>query len=138
MYSGWEQRLPSAERFFNIDDSGVPHFPGFDPEAARFLVQEREIVGIGVDTVSLDHGATTDNGAHLAVLGAGAYGLENLSNLHKVSPPGSTALVGGPTHEGASGGPSRVLAFCDCVSKSETPLALPESTDSKDRRYTRC
>ena len=56
MHSGWEARWKDPKAFLNQDASGTLHFPGFSPEAAEFLVREREIVGIGVDTLSLDFG----------------------------------------------------------------------------------
>ena len=111
MYSGWEARLSDPETFVNLDSSGRPHWPGFGTEAAEFLVNERDVVGIGVDTLSLDLGASREFGAHRSVLPAGKYGLENLANLGEVSEAGARIVVGGPKHEGATGGPARVFAL---------------------------
>lgn len=110
LFSGWDARAGDAEAFLNADAEGVLHFPGFSPEAAAFLVNERRIVGIGVDTPSLDIGAATSFEAHVAVLGAGLWGLENLANLGSLPPAGATVIVGAPKVAGASGGPARVLA----------------------------
>ncbi|PZA08836.1 MULTISPECIES: cyclase family protein [unclassified Meiothermus] len=110
MYSGWESRVGDPKRYINLDAAGVQHYPGFSPAAAEFLVREREVVGIGVDTLSLDFGASKDFKTHLTVLPAGKYGLENLANLGNVPPSGATIIVGGPKHKGASGGPARVMA----------------------------
>lgn len=110
MHSGWETRVGDAAAYRNADSSGTMHFPGFSPEAAEFLVNERRIAGIGVDTLSLDIGPSTDFKVHLTVLGANLFGLENLANLAKVPPSGATAIVGAPKVRGASGGPCRVLA----------------------------
>jgi kynurenine formamidase len=110
MYSGWEARLDDPASFINQDGAGVPHFPGFHPDAAALLVNERDIVAIGVDTVSLDFGASTDFKTHLTVLPAGKYGLENLAALASVPPSGATIIVGGPKHINASGGPTRAFA----------------------------
>ena len=110
MHSGWEARIGNADRFLNRDARGTMHAPGFSEAAARFLVQERDIVGAGVDTLSLDAAAAQKFVAHLALLGAGKYGVELLANLARVPPAGATIIVGGPKHEGASGGPVRVLA----------------------------
>ena len=110
MYSGWEARLSDPASFLNQDAAGMPHFPGFHPDAAAMLVDERDIVAIGVDTVSLDFGASTDFKTHLTVLPAGKYGLENLAALATVPPSGATIIVGGPKHINASGGPTRALA----------------------------
>lgn len=110
MDSGWDERANDGEAFLNADADGTLHFPGFSPEAASFLVNERRIVGIGVDTPSLDIGAATSFDAHVTVLGAGLWGLENLANLGSVPPSGTTVIVGSPKIEAASGGPARVLA----------------------------
>ena len=110
MHSGWEAHIGNADRFLNRDAKGTMHAPGFSEAAARFLVQERDIVGAGVDTLSLDAASAQKFVAHLALLGAGKYGVELMANLARVPPAGATIIVGGPKHEGASGGPVRVLA----------------------------
>ena len=111
MYSGWESRLSDPASFINLDGDDVQHYPGFDPAAAAFLIEEREIVGIGVDTLSLDYGASQDFGTHITILTAGRYGLEAMANLGTLPASGATIIVGGPKHEAASGGPTRAFAL---------------------------
>lgn len=111
MYSGWERRIADAGAFVNLDDKGVPHAPGIDPEAARYLVVECGVVGVGVDTLSLDAATSGDYGAHTAILGAGRYGVEMLANLGAAPASGATVVVGAPKHAGGTGGPCRVLAL---------------------------
>jgi kynurenine formamidase len=110
MHSGWDARIGDANRFLNKDAQGTMHAPGFSEEAARFLAQERDIVGAGVDTLSLDVASAQKFVAHLALLGAGKYAVELMANLATVPPAGATLIVGGPKHQGASGGPVRVFA----------------------------
>ena len=110
MYSGWGSRIGNAGRFLNKDAKGTMHAPGFSEEVAKFLTKERDIVGAGVDTLSLDIAAASKFVAHLAFLGAGKYGVELLANLNAVPASGATIIIGGPKHEGASGGPCRVYA----------------------------
>jgi kynurenine formamidase len=110
MYSGWDARIGDTARFLNKDAKGTMHAPGFSEEAARFLVQERDIVGAGVDTLSLDKAEAQKFVAHLALLGGGKYGVELIANLGRVPASGATIIVGAPKHEGASGGPARVFA----------------------------
>lgn len=50
MASGWGARAALVEAFRNTDSSGVMHFPGFGKDAIDFLLTERRISGIGVDT----------------------------------------------------------------------------------------
>jgi hypothetical protein len=64
-----------------MDAKNRLHFPGFSPEAAEFLLKEREINGIGVDTLSIDLGASQDFKVHYTMLPANKWGLENLANL---------------------------------------------------------
>ncbi|MFI2230776.1 cyclase family protein [Nocardia testacea] len=111
MYSGWERRLETPGAFVNLDSEGTPHAPGFAPDTAEFLVRERAIVGVGVDTLSLDRAADPDFGAHTAILDSGRYGVELLANLAAAPPVGATVVVGAPKHVGGTGGPCRVLAL---------------------------
>jgi kynurenine formamidase len=111
MHSGWDGRIDDPDRFLNRDSKGTLHAPGFSEEAARFLARQRDIVGVGVDTLSLDAAAAPKFVAHLELLGAGKYGVELLANLARVPPAGATIVIGGPTHEGGSGGPVRALAL---------------------------
>jgi kynurenine formamidase len=111
MHSGWDAHVDDANRFFNRDAKGTMHAPGFSEAAARFLVAERDISGVGVDTLSLDAASAQKFVAHLAILGAGKYGIEMLTNLSRVPASGATIVVGAPKHEGATGGPARVLAL---------------------------
>lgn len=110
MASGWGARAGSVEAFRNADSGGVMHFPGFGKEAVEFLLTERRIAGIGLDTLSLDHGPSADFATHYLLLGANRWGLENLANLESIPPSGATLFVGAPKVAAGSGGPSRVMA----------------------------
>ena len=111
MSAGWDSRAASPDRFLNRDSKGVMHAPGFSEAAARFLVEQRDISGVGVDTLSLDGASAQKFVAHVAILGAGKYGVELLANLGRVPPSGATVVVGAPKHAGATGGPARILAL---------------------------
>ena len=110
LYSGWESRLSDPATFVNLDDAGVQHYPGWHGEAAALLVNERDIVGAGVDTLSLDYGPSADFISHLTFLPGGKYGIENLANLGTIPALGASIIVGGPKHIAASGGPTRAYA----------------------------
>lgn len=111
MNSGWSAKWDDPEAFVNQDADGVQHYPGFHPDAAEFLVTERDIAGIAVDTLSQDPGNSTDFGTHVTILGAGKYGIEGINNLSAMDQAGGTVFVGAPKWAGASGGPSRIIAF---------------------------
>lgn len=111
MYSGWDTRWNDVEAFRNADNDGVMHFPGFSGDAAAFLVEERDIHGIAVDTLSLDNGPSATFDTHYAILGADKYGLENVANLGQLLGRQAQVVVGVPRWEAGSGGPCRVLAL---------------------------
>jgi len=108
--AGWDARAGDARSFLGQDDSKTLHFPGFSKETCEFLLSEREVAGLAVDTLSLDFGASKDFAVHKLWLGAGKWGLECVANLSKLPPAGATVFVGAPKVIGASGGPTRVLA----------------------------
>lgn len=110
MASGWGARAGSVERFRNSDAGGTMHFPAFGKPAIDFLLSERNISGIGVDTLSLDFGPSTDFAVHFTLLGTNRWGLENLANLEGIPPSGATLFVGAPKVAAGSGGPTRVMA----------------------------
>ena len=110
MYSGWEKRLSDPAAFKNTGADGKFHFPGFGREALDVLLETRSIRGIGVDTLSLDVGASTTFDVHKRLLGADRYGLENVANLLKIPPRGADVVVGVIPWEEGSGGPCRLLA----------------------------
>jgi kynurenine formamidase len=111
MQSGWAQHVADAAKFTGKDSSGVFHFPGFSPEAAEWLMKERKVLGLAVDTLSLDHGPSKDFKVHYAWLPSGRWGLENVANLDKVPASGATLVVGLAKVKGATGGPVRLIAL---------------------------
>lgn len=108
--SGWD-RFATTTRYRNADETGTMHFPGVHINAAQFLLEERNIIGLGVDTLSIDHGPSNDFPTHREWLPSGRWAVEGLANLAKVPPVGATIVVGGPTIVGATGGPSRIIAL---------------------------
>ncbi|MFN8456290.1 MAG: cyclase family protein [Anaerolineae bacterium] len=110
MLSGWDANV-TGDKFRNADDQGVMHFPGFGLEAIDFLLKERDVKGIMVDTLSLDNGPSTTFDVHYNWLPANKWGMECVANLSQLPPFGATVFVGGPKIGGASGGPSRVIAL---------------------------
>jgi kynurenine formamidase len=108
--SGWDAKAGDAKAFLGQDSSKTLHFPGFSKDACEFLLREREVAGLAVDTLSLDFGASKDFAVHKLWLGAGKWGLECVANLSKLPPAGATVFIGAPKILTASGGPTRALA----------------------------
>ena len=110
MHSGWAAKA-GGNAFRNADADGVMHFPGFHVEATQMLVEETGAVAMAVDTLSLDHGPSTDFATHYVWLGMNRYGIECIAGLDKVPATGATLVVGAPNHRGGSGGPARIFAM---------------------------
>jgi kynurenine formamidase len=110
MRSGWDRRV-TGDGFRNADADGVMHFPGFHVEAAQLLMEEANVVGMAVDTLSLDFGRSADFVTHYAWLPSNRWGLECVANLGELPASGATLVLGAPKIQGASGGPSRVIAL---------------------------
>jgi kynurenine formamidase len=110
MSSGWDAKIGDEAAYKGGDAFPNYNFPGWSEDAVRWLLEERDIAAIGVDTMSLDPGNSTTFPVHLLLLGADRYGLENLANLGRARPKGMTAIVGVVPWEEGSGGPARVMA----------------------------
>jgi kynurenine formamidase len=111
MHSSWAAYAADAAKFLGKDASGVLHFPGIGSEAAEWLVKQRKVVGLAVDTLSLDHGPSKDFKVHYAWLPSGRWGLENVAGLDKVPAVSATLVVGLPKVKDATGGPVRLIAL---------------------------
>lgn len=111
MLSGWGAHVGNEAKFTGKDASGGFHFPGFSPELAEWLLKERKVLGLAVDTLSLDNGASKDFKTHKTWLPAGRWGLENVANLEKLSPSEAILVVGLPKVKGSTGGPVRLIAL---------------------------
>lgn len=109
--TGWETRWNSPDQYRNADSKGSLHFPGYSQEAARFLVEGRNIIGLGIDTLSIDYGPSKDFSVHNYTLSRSLYHLENVANLDQVPAIGATLVVAPIKLEGGSGGPVRILAL---------------------------
>ncbi len=111
MASGWDARWPDETRYRNRDAKGDMHFPGFSVEAIAWLLAHHPgFVGVGVDTMSIDPGASPNFAAHRKLLGAGKYGVENLAGVATLPARGATVVVAPLKLAGGSGAPARVFA----------------------------
>lgn len=85
-------------------------FPGFSPESVEFLMKERNITGIAIDTPSIDCGKSKDFRAHQIVCGAGKLALENIANLDRLPPAGAVLYALPIPIKDGTGSPARVFA----------------------------
>lgn len=112
--TGWGKRYPDRKSYFGDDTPGATenlHFPSYGEDAARFLVTERHVAAIGVDTASIDYGQSKDFIVHQIANGANVPGLENIANLERVPARGAFAIALPMKIAHGSGGPLRIIAL---------------------------
>jgi len=109
--TGWGSRWPSQQRYMNPDAKGVLHFPGISLEAAHYLLDHARPKAIGIDTGSVDYGASQKFEVHHLTMHAGLYHLENLANLEQLPATGASLIALPMKLRGGSGGPTRVVAL---------------------------
>jgi kynurenine formamidase len=109
--TGWESRWDSPKAYRNADAKGVMHFPGYSVDAAKFLVEARSVLGLGIDTLSVDYGPSQDFAVHQYTMPRSVYHLENVANLDHVPATGAMVIAAPAKLEGGSGGPVRILAL---------------------------
>jgi kynurenine formamidase len=113
--SGWSRRS-DAQSFLNVGPDG-PHSPGFHPTTSRMLAQDRDVLGVGVETVGTDAGQAGSFDPpfsnHATMHGAGKFGLASLKNLDQLPATGAVVIAAPLKLVGGSGSPLRVLALVE-------------------------
>jgi kynurenine formamidase len=107
--AGWAEHV-ATPRFRNAQPGGALAFPGFRPDVAPLLLA-RNVAGVAVDSLSLDHGGSRDFAFHVAWLGAGRWGIECVAGLADLPATGAMIVAGLPRIAGGPGGPGRVMAL---------------------------
>jgi kynurenine formamidase len=111
--TGWSRRSDPTS-FLNVAADG-PHSPGFDAAASRLLAHDRDVLGVGVETIGTDAGqaGTFDPPFpnHTIMHGAGKFGLASLCNLDRLPPTGAVVIAAPLKIVHGSGSPLRVLAI---------------------------
>jgi kynurenine formamidase len=111
--SGWSKRA-DPQHFLNVRDDG-PHSPGFHKSTSELLAKERDVLGVGVETVGTDAGqaGTFDPPFpnHATMHGAGKFGLASLRNLDQLPATGAVVIAAPLKIVNGSGSPLRVLAI---------------------------
>jgi kynurenine formamidase len=116
--TGFARYWPDRKRYLGTDERGAAavaelHFPGLDPAAAAWLVSERKIKAVGLDTASIDYGQSTGFESHVELMTHDVPAMENLANLDRLPPTGITVVALPMKIAGGSGGPLRAIAIIE-------------------------
>jgi len=110
LYTGWSRRWTDAARYANLDAQGAPHVPGFSAAALAFLVDERQVRGVGLDAFAADTLSAAGGNAPAPIVPFGAWQVENLTNLDRLPIKGAKLIVA-PLRLEAASAPARVIVI---------------------------
>jgi kynurenine formamidase len=113
--TGFSARWPDAIRYLGTARRGEEavaelHFPGLHPDAARWLVENRSIDAIGIDTASIDRGQSQLFESHRILSEAEIPAFENLTSLDRLPARGAIIIALPMKIGGGSGAPLRAVA----------------------------
>lgn len=116
--TGFGELYPDKQQYLGTCERGehavsLLHFPGLAPEAARWLMENRSIHAIGIDTPSIDYGQSQYFESHVTLLSQNIPAFENLANLKQLPARGFLVIALPMKIKGGSGAPLRIIALLD-------------------------
>jgi kynurenine formamidase len=111
LHTGYAERWDDPAAYLGTDGAGGLHYPGFSPDAARWLVEQRGIGALGTDTMGVDPGADAGFATNRLLLHGRRMHLENLCGLAQMPAAGGWIIVGGIRVKGGSGSPATVFGL---------------------------
>ena len=113
--TGFARYWPSRQQYLGTELRGLEgvralHFPGLHPDAAAWLVRERQVNAVGIDTASIDYGQSTKFETHVALLSQNVPVFENLGELRDLPDQGFDVIALPMKIAGGTGGPLRIIA----------------------------
>ena len=116
LQTGFGKYYPDVKKYLGTSNRGPEavkelHFPGLSPEAANWLIENRRIKAVGLDTASIDYGQSTDFATHVALMTRNVPAFENVANLELLPEKGFQVIALPMKIKGGSGGPLRIIAI---------------------------
>lgn len=116
LYTGYSKFWGDPIKYLGTSKRGQEgikelHFPGLHPDAASWLIENRKIKAIGLDTASIDYGQSKDFKSHQVLCSNNIPIFENIANLDKLPPKGAYVIALPMKIKGGSGGPLRIVAL---------------------------
>jgi kynurenine formamidase len=116
LQTGFGQYWPDRAKYLGTQRRGPEgvaelHFPGLHPEAADWLVKNRKVSAVGLDTASIDYGQSQNFESHVILMSQNIPAFENVANLDKVPATGAFVIAMPMKIKGGSGAPLRIIAL---------------------------
>ncbi len=116
LQTGYEQFYPEAKKYLGTKNRGEDaveelHFPGLSPEAAKWLIENRNIKAVGIDTASIDYGQSRKFKTHVTLMSNNIPAFENVAKLDKLPASGFKIIALPMKIKGGSGAPLRIIAL---------------------------
>jgi len=114
--SGYGKYWPDREKYMGTDERGEAavaklHFPGLSEEGAKWLVNERKVKAVGIDTPSIDYGQSKYFKSHVFLCEKNIPIFENVANMDLLPKKGFEVIALPIKIKGGSGGPARIIAI---------------------------
>lgn len=114
--TGWSERWSDRTAYLGTSATGPAavaelHFPGIGPDAAQWLVDNRSVVAVGIDTPSIDYGQSVNFESHVILYARNVVGFENVAKLDELPATGAAVVALPMKIEQGSGGPLRIVAY---------------------------
>lgn len=110
-YTGWEELWHNPKKFINEDAKGHLHFPGVAGKTTKFLLDDRHIAGIAIDTHGVDPSADEEYQTNTQLMAAHKISIECIAHLNQLPATGTTLVIGLPKLHNGSGSPVAITAF---------------------------
>lgn len=112
VFTGWGKYWPDYEKYMGTatTNTSLYRFPGIHQNASQWLVDNRKVEGVGIDTASIDYGKSHNFISHQILFSKNIYGLENVANLDKLPSTGATIYAFPMKVGDGSGAPVRIMA----------------------------
>jgi len=114
--TGFAKRWPDLKTYLGTDQKGADaikdlSFPGLHPDAAKWLVANRQPKAVGIDTASIDNGPSTTFEAHVTLITNDIPAFENVGDMSGLPAKGFHIIAFPMKIKGGSGGPLRIAAL---------------------------
>ncbi len=114
--TGYGKFWPDRVKYMGTNERGPEavaklHFPGLHPDTAKWLVENRKVKAIGLDTPSIDYGQSKDFKTHVTLYEKSVPAMENVANLDELPEKDFSVIALPMKIKGGSGGPLRIVAL---------------------------